>query len=102
MFTFKWIDPWNIIQLIVLITCLLINHRLISAECPIERPKLLIDISQFNSTQMTSRGIDYIDLRVGSNLTLQCEAPMLDSNGEQVGERYIEWILPEYHPVSVV
>lgn len=60
--------------------------------CPIEQPKLIIDYSRLPTDTIVNNGADFVDLRVGSNLTITCV-------GDHQTDRHIEWLLPEYHPV---
>lgn len=68
-------------------------------SCPLSSPTLHIDTSHNDFSEVLNRGSDFIDLRVGSNLTLVCEGPLIHGNWTEES-RQMEWILPEFHPVS--
>ena len=71
-------------------------------ECIPRSPQLKLDPRQFDGNAILSRGSDFIDLKVGSNLTLSCEGLVAAYEQNATTKQKIEWILPEFHPVSVL
>lgn len=85
------------LALLVLSTCLQVRCGKV---CTTEQPKLQLDLSQVNATDVVNRGSDFIDLIAGSNLTVVCEGKLHMVNSSAMQHKQIEWILPEFHPVS--
>lgn len=74
----------------------------------ISQPKLLLNLSDFAPETIVDHADDFIDLRAGSNLTITCygnihdldiASDSMNDDEMRMVQKYIEWILPEYHPV---
>lgn len=93
---------WRFI-LCIFILLISVVQNVVSFSCPLPSPVLKLNISQFAAGEVVSRkGGDFLDVKVGTNLTLTCEGTVKSncSSSSSVGNSVIEWILPEFHPVK--
>lgn len=80
------------------------NNKSSTTNC-IKQPKMLINLSIIDNN-IINYGETFIDLKVGSNLTLTCisdviVSEMLNNNNDNDSMTEISWILPEFHPVML-
>lgn len=61
-------------------------------------PEIEFTGEQFGAEDVFNQGANFVDLRVGTNLTLVCIGQPWLRADNTTGER-LHWILPEFHPV---